>query len=182
MFVILFCSLSFGFSSSELERMSTFLSNFTELGMMNFHIDDLSDAELARFGIWHNYVNNFRTRVKDCPSRKCPYGSLVIDRKYVAESVKKYFDLEIRHQSAPDESLYGHYDGRQYYHFEGADGEARFYARVDEAERRDGIIIMRGETYEPEHGSEGSTFTARAKPYTYGGKNTWAIISLEVDN
>ena len=150
--------------------------------MMKFHVDNLSDGELVRFGIWHNYVNNYRTRVKRCPNKHCPYGSLVIDKTYVAESVRKFFNREIRHQSAPDESLYGHYDGRHYYHFEGADGEARFYARVDEVEKRGSIIIMRGETYEPEHGLEGSTFTARAKPYKYDGKNTWAILSLEVDD
>lgn len=163
--------------------MSTFLSNFTELGMMNFDVNDLSDGELARFGIWHNYVNNYRSRVKYCPNKNCPYGSLVIDKTYVAESVRKFFNREIRHQSVPDESYKeGHYDGKKYYHFEGADGESAFYARVYEAEKRGNVIIMRGETYEPEHGSEGSTFTARAKPYKYNGKDTWAILSLEVDN
>ena len=180
--MVVFSGAAFGASSSELKRMSTFLSNFTELGMMNFYADDLSDGELARFGIWHNYVNNYKTRVKYCPNENCPYGSLVIDKTYVAESVRKFFNREIRHQSAPDESLYGHYDGKKYYHFEGADGEAAFYAKVYEAEKRGNVIIMRGETYEPEHGSEGSTFTARAKPYKYGGKNTWSILSLEVDD
>ena len=180
MFVIMFGSSSFGFSSSELKKMSTFVSNFTEVGMMNFRIDNLSDGDLARFGIWHNYNNNFRTRVKPCPNKHCPYGSLVIDKKYVAESVKKYFDLEMTHNSAPDN--YGHYDGKQYYHFDGADGECT-YARVYEAEKRGNIIIMRGETYDPEHDYvEGSKFTARAKPYKYGGKNTWAILSLEIDD
>ena len=180
---VVFSGAAFGASPSELKRMSTFLSNFTELWMMNFHVDDLSDGELAHFGIWHNYMNNYRTRVKDCPNENCPYGSLVIDKTYVAESVRKFFNREIRHQSVPDESYKeGHYDGKKYYHFEGADGEHRFYARVYEAEKRGNIIIMRGETYEPEHGSEGSTFTARAKPYKYNGKNTWAILSLEVDD
>ena len=178
--MVIFSGAAFGASSSELKRMSTFLSNFTELGMMNFHVDDLSDSELARFGIWHNYVNNYRTRVEYCPNKNCPYGSLVIDKMYVAESVRKFFNREIRHQSAPDN--YGHYDGKRYYHFEGADGEAVFYAKVYEAEKRGNVIIMRGETYEPEHGSESSTFTAIAEPYKYGDKNTWAILSLEVDD
>lgn len=177
--MMIFSGAAFGASSSELKRMSTFVSNFTELGMMNFHVDDLSDSELADFGIWHNYRNNFKSRIQHCPKKNCPYGSLIIDKSYVAESVKKYFDREIDHQSASDS--YGHYDGRVY-HFEGADGESAFYARVYEAEKQGNIIIMRGETYEPEHGSEGSTFTARAKPYKYNGKNTWAIVSLVVDD
>ena len=69
--MVVFSGAAFGASSSELKRMSTFLSNFTELGMMNFYADDLSDGELARFGIWHNYVNNYKTRVKYCPNENC---------------------------------------------------------------------------------------------------------------
>ena len=180
--MVVFSGVAFGASSAELKRMSTFLSNFTELGMMNFNVDDLTDGELARFGIWHNYVNNYNTRIKRCPNKNCPYGSLVIDKTYVAESVRKFFNRDIRHQSAQDEEMYGHYDGKKYYHFEGADGESPFYAKVYEVKKRGDVIVMRGETYEPEHDSEGSTFTAVAKPYKYDGKNTWSIISLEVDN
>ena len=181
--MVVFSGVAFGASSSELKRMSTFVSNFTELWMKNFHIDDLSDSELADFGIWHNYHNNYRSRIQECPKGNCPYGSLVIDKRYVAESVKKYFDREIHHQRPSNryDGSYGHYDSR-FYHFEGADGESPFYARVYEAEKRGNVIIMRGETYEPEHGSKGSTLTARAKPYKNGGKDTWAIISLEVDD
>ena len=109
------------------------------------------------------------------PEKNCPYGSLIIDKSYVAESVKKYFNREIHHQSASDS--YGHYDGRVY-HFEGVDGESLFYARVYEAEKRGNVIIMRGETYEPEHGSEGSTFTATAKPYKYNGKKHGQLCRL----
>ena len=176
-----FSGTAFGASSSELKRMSTFVSNFTEVGMMNFHVDDLSDSELANFGIWHNYRNNYKSRIQHCQNKNCPYGSLIIDKSYVAESVRKYFNREIHHQT-PSNSYgrYGHYDGRVY-HFEGASGECTL-ARVYEAEKRGNVIIMRGETYDPEHDIEGSTFTAIAKSYKYGGKNTWAIVSLAVDN
>lgn len=176
--IFFFGGASFGASSSELKKMSTFVSNFTEVGMMNFNADDLSDSELADFGIWHNYRNNYKSRIQKCQKKNCPYGSLIIDKSYVAESVKKYFDCEINHQNTSDS--YGHYDGRVY-HFEGASGECTL-ARVYEAEKRGNIIIMRGETYDPEHPVKGSTFTARAKPYKYNGKNTWAIVSLVVDD
>lgn len=67
--MMIFSGAAFGASSSELKRMSTFVSNFTELGMMNFHVDDLSDSELADFGIWHNYRNNFKSRIQHCPKK-----------------------------------------------------------------------------------------------------------------
>ena len=171
----------FGASPSEKARMGTFISNFTEAGMYDIDIDTISMEELAHFGVRHNYINNFKSRIKRCPKKNCPYGDLIIDKKYVAESVKKYFDLDIRHTSTENESL-GHYDGR-YYHFDGADGEMNQQARVFEAQRRGTLIIMKGETYYPDmDDSEGFTFTARAKPYVYGGKNTWSIITLHVEN
>jgi len=177
--LIMFSGSAFGFSASELKKMSVFVSNFTEVGMNNFDVDDLSDSELAYFGIWHNWKNN-DSRIQRCPKKNCPYGSFVIDKKFVAESVKKYFDLDIEHQDASQN--YGHYDGKRYYHFEGATGEA-VQARVYEAEKDGNLIIMTGETYSPDNEEiEGKTFTAVAKPYKYGGKNTWAIISLEVDD
>ena len=175
-----FTASAFAASPSELKRMSVFISNFTETGMYDFNIEDLSDTDLAEFGIWHNYRNNFKTRIKRCPDKNCPYGSLIIDKKFVAESVRKYFDLDINHRNV-DDKRFLHYDGKVY-HFEGADGET-VYARVYDAERKGGIIIMRGETYYPDHEDiEGSPFTAKAKPYKFNGKDTWSIISLKTED
>lgn len=179
-FLLIFVMAAFGASSSELKKMSTFVSNFTEIGMDNFDATEISDSELARFGIWHNWVNNFKMRIQPCTNKNCPYGSFVIDKKFVAESVKKFFNLEIEHQDAPDN--FGHYDGKKYYHFEGAAGEG-IQARVYKVEKSDGLIIMSGETYYPDHEDiEGNTFIAIAEPYKYNGKNTWAILSLEVED
>ena len=59
-------------------------------------------------------------------------------------------------------------------------GEA-VQARVTHVSRRGDIVIMRGVTYWPDNDEiEGSPFTATAEPYTYGGKNTWAILTLDV--
>lgn len=177
--VALFSGVSFGATPSERKRMSTFISNFTEVGMNTIDIDTVTDSELAYFGVWHNYRNNFKSLIKRCPNKNCPYGSLIIDKKYVAESVKKYFDLDIRHTSAENESL-GHYDGK-YYHFDGADGET-VYARVLEVRKRGNIITMKGETYYPDNEDlEGTSFTATAKPYKFNGKDTWSILTLEMD-
>ena len=179
--VALFTGMSFGASNSELRRMSVFISNFIELGMTDVDIDSITNSDLAYFGVWHNYRNNFKSRITRCPDRDCPYGGLIIDKKYVAESVRKYFDIDMRHTSIENESL-GHYDGK-YYHFDAADGEAAVQARVTDYFRRGNVIVMRGRTYYPDNDDmEGSSFTATASPYKYGGKNTWSIITLNVED
>ncbi len=181
--LMIFSSSAFGVSASELKLMSTFISNFTEVGMYDFEIDEISNSELIRFGIWHNWINNFKSRIQKCPDKNCPYGSFIIDKKYVSESVEKYFELEIEeHQSVEGNQNLGHYDGKKYYHFEGADGEC-VLAKVYDVEKNGKIIIMRGETYYPDHEDlEGKSFIATAKPYKYNGKNTWSILSLHVED
>ena len=70
----LVCSPVFGASKTEMARMGTFLSNFTEQGMYNVNINNVTDEELVHFGIWHNYINNFKSRIRRCTKRNCPYG------------------------------------------------------------------------------------------------------------
>ena len=175
MVAVMLCGSAFGASSSEIKRMSTFLSNFTEQGMYNIDTAGITDAELIHFGIWHNYINNYKSRIADCPNgKKCPYGYKVIDRKYVAESVKKYFDTEIEHASIDD----AHYDGRLY-HFMPADGERIYYAEVQKVSQKGNVITMRGELYAVEDKDDRpATFTATAKPYKHNGRNTWSILTL----
>jgi hypothetical protein len=176
-----------GYSAADLERMSTFLSNFTELGYMDFDAKEFTDeenpADMLRFGIWHNYVNNFASRIATCEIKDCEWGSLVIDGKYVKETVKKYFDYDMKKLPSLTESDPPYYYDGKLYHFEGADGEAVYFARVKEAsENGSGQIIMTGEIYNADDESDIlGAFTAEAKPHKYGGKNTWAIISLKTE-
>jgi hypothetical protein len=181
-------------NAAELKKMSTFLSNFTELGFMNFDIEaDGSDEllhlgapgaapDLIRFGIRHNYINNYKSRIAKCKTKSCEYGSLVIDGKHVAESVKKYFDLDLKNQSVTDSDPPYFYDGKLY-HFEGADGEATYYADVHEApEGNGGVFVMTGELYNADDKTDRpATFEAKAKPYKFGGKDTWAILSINTE-
>ena len=179
------------FSQAQLKLMSTFVSNFTELGFMNFdtkqegtddvlHLGgDPSSPDLIRFGIMHNYVNNYKSRIKPCPTKGCKHGSLVIDGKYVVESVKKYFDINLKNASVEQSDPPYHFDGTLY-HFEGADGEAVYYAEVKQATQEGGVIRMSGDIYNAEDKNDRpSTFVATAKPYKWNGKNTWAILSLQ---
>jgi len=172
------------FTAEEMRRMGVFLSNFTELGFMTFDAGDLTNendpADMIRFGIRHNYINNFRSRIAQCRVNNCRWGSLTIEGKHVTESIKKYFDVNFtRHTSVTDSDPPYHYDGTRY-HFQGADGEAIFYARVDKAvQNSSGQIVMTGELYDSDNKDHiiGS-FEALAKPYKYGGRDTWSIISL----
>lgn len=176
-----------GYSAADLKKMSVFLSNFTELGYMNFDAEEFTDEtapdDMIRFGIWHNYINNFKSRISRCKKKDCTFGSLVIDGKYVTESIKKYFDVDYKKLASVTESdIPFHFDGKLY-HFEGADGEAVYYARVDEAEKNaGGQIVMRGEIYNADDEKDIlGTFQALAKPHQFGGKNTWAILSLQTE-
>jgi hypothetical protein len=186
--------------AEELKRMSTFLSNFTEQGFLNFDIeasgsDELlhmteagSESDLIRFGIMHNFINNYKSRISQCKTKNCEYGSLVIDGKYVVESVKKYFDLDLKNQSVTESDPPYFYDGKLY-HFEGAAGEANYYANVKEVFKVDDKTLrMTGTVYDneamfnakskkPDDFTVG-TFKATAKLYKFGGKDTWAILSL----
>lgn len=176
-----------GFSAAELQKMGTFLSNFTELGYYDFTLEKFTDekdpAAMIRFGIWHNYGNSYHTRIGECPVKDCERGGLVIDGKYVKESVKKYFDYDIK--KLVTVSYHGdrpyYYDGKQY-HFDGADGEAVWHARVDDAAKNaSGRIVMRGEIYNADdEGDKMGAFEAVAKPHTWAGKNTWAILSMKM--
>ena len=180
-------------AAQQLKQMSTFLSNFTEQGFYNFDVKksgddealhlgaDPSDPDLIRFGIRHNYINNFKSRIKKCAKKNCPSGSLVIEAKFVAESVKKYFDIDLKHRSVDQSDPPYHYDGKLY-HFDGADGEAVYYAEVQEATREGSIIRMTGELYNVEDKDDRPyTFEATAKPYKWKGKDTWAILSLRCE-
>ena len=81
------------FTAQQLKLMSTFISNFTEQGFYDFDVrksgdddalhlgGDPSHPDLIRFGIWHNYINNFKSRIKKCTKKNCDYGSLTIDGK-----------------------------------------------------------------------------------------------------
>lgn len=171
------------FTPAQMKKMGIFLSNFTELSFYNVDVRDFVDPlhpeKAIRFGIWHNYVNNFRSRCGHCdPS--CPYGSLVMDAKYVTESVEKYLGFGFtRHQSVQTDFITAHYDGHRY-HFEGADGERVLYARVREATRiTKGIIRLRGILYDTEEPSEQKgTFTAEITPDTWKGKESWHLLNL----
>ncbi len=180
------------FSDAQMKKMSTFLSNFTEVGLSSFTAKEVLDPnyplDMIHFAVWHHWVNNFHKNIK--PDHT-PYGDVSIDVKYVRESLKRYFDYDL--QGTPNVSNPGYgpdctqcrpylyySDGARYY-FAGADGDPTYYAQVTQAKRLpDGNIQMKGYVYNAEEPTEvKGRFTALAKPHTWKGKPTWAIISMK---
>ncbi|MDL2263978.1 hypothetical protein LJC31_04940 [Synergistaceae bacterium OttesenSCG-928-I11] len=181
------------FSAADLKRMSTFLSNFTEVGLYAFDAKEITNDpyNMNAFGVLHNYINN-KKRISGCGVKNCEWGPLVIDGKYVAESAKKYFGVAYKPVSSTDAEVPYYYDGKRYhfgvnYLFEMAGGKAEWddhvYARVDKATRNaEGLIVMIGEIYRvKDENFTRRSFEAVAKPHRYDGKDTWAIVDLWTD-
>lgn len=173
------------YSPAQMKQMGVFLSNFTELGFMDFEAKDIlneaAPADMIRFGIWHNYINNYKSRIAQCKTADCKWGTLTIDGKYVQESLKHYFDYDLKVLPSLDKGNPAyHYDGRLY-HFEGADGEAAWHAKVTRASKApDGLVTMSGTIYNADNPDDvAGTFTATARPHKWNGKDTWAIVSLK---
>ncbi len=181
------------FSAAQMKKMSTFLSNFTEVRMNNFTAAEVLDPnhplEMIRFGIWHHYVNNFHRVIKLVNSK---YGDASIDGSYVKESLKRYFDYDLKSlpsvrnpdlSECPQCKPYRYYSDGVRYYFELGDGDPTYYAKVTDAKKLpDGNIQMKGYVYNAEEPSDIlGPFTALAKPHTWKGKATWAIISLKTE-
>ena len=168
--------------NDELHRMGIFISNFTELGMYDININDIGNADLVRFGIGHNVINNPKSTVKKCTLPDCEYGPSLMSGSSVAQSVKKYFDLDVNNRTVTGqpEAIYDgssyHFDARQWR------DDTVYYAEVQKVRREDGLVHMDGELYNLRKKSDRPAyFTAIAKPYKYSGKNTWSILSLSVE-
>lgn len=189
--------------TDELKRMSVFLSNFTEAGFDNFDMESMGGDKLmhlspdepyiewalAQFGILHNAINNFKSRVKKCGNKNCPYGSLTIDGKFVVESVQKYFGVKIRNVNGgleSDDPLPCWYDGKRWHFSENLDAlrdgnrAEIYYADAQEIEKDGEILTVTGELYNArDKDDRPATFVAAVKPQKWKGKDTWVILSLE---
>lgn len=170
------------FTAAQMKKMSTFLSNFTEVGLKDFSAKEVIESsnpyDMVHFGIWHNYVNNYHQSVKRCT---CPHGDMVMDGSWVKATLKRYFDYDLKSLPSVKEPDAYYSDGSRY-HFWGADGEAAYHARVTKAEKlANGNVQMNGTIYNADEPSDIlGTFHAIAKPHTWKGQPTWAIISMRM--
>ena len=173
--------------------MSAFVNNFVGVDFPNVDMTDNGDvpfdAQLLAFGIQHNFFHNRASSVKPCPKEGCKYGDIVMEAKFVAEAVKKYFDLEVQHRSLTGEESWhvSHFDGKLYHlvasDFVTDDGPAVHYAKVTRAVREGGVIRMMGYIYEGSNASKppsiSASFVVTAKPHKWNGKDTWAMLSMK---
>ena len=136
----------------ELKAMSVFVSNFTEQGIMDVVTEEMAQPDkypdLVRFGIRHNYINNFKSRIETNTKNTREHGDVRIKASWVEESVLKYFGLKIKADKSV-EQVYPpyHFDGTSF-HFQAADGEATWHARVKKASNpQKGVWEISGEVY-----------------------------------
>ena len=139
-------------SEKELKAMSVFVSNFTEQGIMEVVTEEMAQPDkypdLVRFGIRHNYINNFKSRIEANREGAREHGDVRIKATWVEETVLKYFGLKIKADRSV-EQIYPpyHFDGTSF-HFQAADGEATWLARVKKASSpQKGVWEISGEVY-----------------------------------
>ena len=202
---LMFSGAAFGASKKEMKSLSVFLSNFTEAGFFNFDIraDNSDDddglahlgmpenvTELVRFGIVHNLINNYKTRIKKCRIKNCESGPLTIEKKFVAESVRKYFGLDIDAMDLSvideDVSAVFSYDGRLFHFaadsFRDPGNDAVYYAEVQDVDSEGRYTAVSGYVYDSKRTTnERGTFSAMVIPSKWQGKDSWLIISMSTE-
>ena len=205
LFALIFSGAAFGASRKQMKSLSVFLSNFTEAGLFNFDIraenSDDDDGllhlgmpenvtELVRFGIVHNLINNSKTRIRKCRIKNCESGSLTIERKYVAESVRKYFGLELDAMDLSvideDTSAVFSYDGKLFHFaadsFRDPGNDAVYYAEVQDVDSGERYTAVSGYVYDSKRTTnERGTFSAMVIPSKWQGKDSWLIIRMSTE-
>lgn len=190
--ILLFCLVTLLFTESawaapsqkQIKAMSLFLSNFTELGFMNVSTEEMAQPDsypdLVNFGVWHNYMNNFKSRIEVNSKKLEKRGDLRIKKRWVEDSVRKYFGLKIKADRSVDQSDPPYYFKKGYFYFWGADGEAVYYARVKKASStQKGIWKLSGYIYNADDPQElYGNFNATVKEAMWGKKHTYVMVSM----
>lgn len=106
-------------SAAEQKKLNVFFSNFSEAYLEPFTAGNISDDELIKFGVLHNFINNRKNF-----QRSGDY--LMIKSDAVSKSIEKYFGNTFKaHNPTKD---YKYKDG--YYFIQNTDGEAHTFSQV----------------------------------------------------
>jgi hypothetical protein len=121
-------------------KVNIFLSNFAECFMDGFTRQSITDLELVRFGVGHNYKNNFKLWQPTADKM-----NVKIKADYVTKTIDKYFGpIGFSHQSADEWTIYR--DG--HYIVPVADGEAIPFVQIDRLTRDgNGLYTAYGSIY-----------------------------------
>ncbi len=174
-------------SDRELKAMGLFLSNFTELGFTDVVTEEMvkpdNYPDLVRFGIMHNYVNNFKSRIEPNKENAREHGDVRIKASWVEESVLKYFGLKFTADKSVDQSDPPYsFDGK-YFHFWAADGEAAWHAKVKKASNpQKGVWDLSGSVYNADDPTEIlGDFTAVIRETVLKGKPHYVMVRLKTE-
>lgn len=176
-------------TQKELDAMSLFLSNFTEQGFMDTSAEAIADpdnyADAVRFGVGHNYLNNRKSRIAANKKGADKNGDMNIEAKFVEESVKKYYGVDLKADKSADEGEPAyHYDGKRF-HFRGKDQEPEkiYYALVEKVETDGkGGYEATGIVYNVKDKKDViADFKATFRDWNWKGKKTYALVSLETE-
>ncbi|MGE5458903.1 MAG: hypothetical protein ACM3NJ_00475 [Methanobacterium sp.] len=109
-------------SKDEKRTLNIFFSNFSEVFFPSFSENNVSDKDLIDFGVDHNYVNN-KSRFKYLQDA----DQYIIEKRYVEDSVYKYFGTNIEAQSAEPGIIYNN----GFYYTKQGQGEGRPFSQVN---------------------------------------------------
>lgn len=142
-------------SQAELKKMGVFLSNFTELRIDKFNLNNINDSELIHFGVWHNYINNYEklgVTTKD--------DKYFISKKNVEQTIYKYFNIKFKNHKTVDRFIFN----KQGYSFVGADGEAINYVRVQRVyDLGNNKLRLSGQYYDPDEDTDEGTIELKGE-------------------
>ncbi len=121
-------------------KVNIFLSNFAECFMDSFTRQSITDLELVRFGVGHNYKNNYKLWQPTADKM-----NVKLKADYVTKTIDKYFGpIGFSHQSADEWTIYR--DG--HYIVPVADGEAIPFVQIDRLTKdADGVFTAYGSIY-----------------------------------
>jgi tetratricopeptide (TPR) repeat protein len=154
-------------STEEISKIRAFINTFIWRRMFTIDINNISDSELVNFGIWQNYHDNSK-------ALKVQGDDCYLDKSYVIETVKKYFNKDIKVLA----SEYYKFDGKGYT-FTPADGEMVYsVAEFKVIDIGSGQYQVIGKLDFEMDDTKG-TFTAVIKKYNYKNVNTYSIIKLD---
>jgi len=109
-------------TKEERQKLNTFFSNFSEIGMDAFDQSTITDNEMIMFGVFHNKINNPKRFEKTVENR------IKIKKEYVEESIEKYLNKKVTKHASQDWIEFNN----GYYTIDNSDGEAYIFTQVGE--------------------------------------------------
>lgn len=155
-------------SQQEIDKISLFLSNFTEVRLYNFDIENYDEQRVLDFGIEHNYLNNKNSKIKD--AGKAGYLILIDD---INESIKKYFGIDYKNE---------YNDKNSGYTFKTYEHEVN-YVKIDKVfDKGNGELYCEGRLYNINHKDYLFGYVkAIIKKAKYKDKDVYNLIELKSD-